>query len=73
MAEVKGKPVKVIYKVIRNNMHAYGIHLKTKDNQFICHRYQAGTCDGKKCSYAHICVKCDGPHPVTKCPELGLA
>ena len=74
LANLKGKAnAKQCYKILRNAPHVYGIRLKTNDNQMKCHRYQARICDDKKCSYAHVCARCDGPHPVTVCPELGLA
>jgi hypothetical protein len=74
LANLKGKGnAKQLYKILRNAPHVYGIRLKTKDNQMKCHRYQARICDDKKCSYAHVCARCDGPHPATECPELGLA
>jgi hypothetical protein len=64
---------KKIYQLLRNSPHLYGCRMTTKDNKGKCHKYQTRSCDDKNCSYIHICAKCDGMHPATECPELGLA
>lgn len=29
-----------------------------------------GSCDRNPCPYQHVCVKCSGPHPQFRCPQL---
>ena len=63
---------KALYKHLRNSASVHKLHFKTSAGVMICHRYQGRDCQDDKCKYEHICARCDGRHPVTSCPELGL-
>jgi len=60
------------YKVIRTDPEKYGLRFKGTDGTPRCHNFQMGRCTTTGCKYAHVCNKCGGAHPVTRCPELGL-
>ena len=39
---------------------------KTKDGRTICLRFNHSSCpNANKCRYAHVCLKCEGGHPVS--------
>ena len=44
---------------------------RTSDGKPICYRYNAknGCKKGDKCHFVHVCTKCLGEHPATKCTQ----
>ena len=60
------------YKVIRADPDRYRLSFKGDDGIPRCHNYQMGRCTTAGCKFSHVCTRCGGSHPVTRCPEMGL-
>jgi len=60
------------YKIIRADPDRYRLHFKGDDGIPRCHNYQMGRCTTSGCKFSHVCTRCGGSHPVTRCPEMGL-
>ena len=40
----------------------------TPDGRQKCYKFQKGRCSGE-CGRVHICLLCNGDHPMMKCPK----
>jgi len=40
----------------------------TPDGRQKCFAYNKGGCKDPKCARAHVCLRCNGPHPAFQCP-----
>ena len=70
--QLKSMPDKNAYKLIRSSPGRFGAKSRGPDGTARCHNYQAGTCTVAGCKFTHCCLRCGGPHGITRCPELGL-
>jgi len=72
VAQLKNMPDKSAYKIIRGAPSRFGARFRGPDGAPRCHNFQAGLCNVSGCKFVHGCLRCGGPHGITRCPELGL-
>ena len=37
----------------------------------VCKKFNEGRCNHRPCRFLHLCMACNKPHPVTRCPSAG--
>ena len=69
---VKNMSEKAAYKVIRGTPARFGARSRGADGNPRCRNFQVGSCTTVGCKFTHGCLRCGGPHGITRCPELGM-